>query len=118
MAVPLFNRALVDRAESARATAHTELAMVLRQLTARVESAYAQYQATRYRQDAQENDVLPATREAAALSFEAYQSGGLDLTGTLAVEQALSDAELTAARLTATRALAWATLAHAVGGTL
>ena len=43
--------------------------MVLRQLTARVESAYAQYQATRYRQDAQENDVLPATREAAALGY-------------------------------------------------
>ncbi|MFZ1863269.1 MAG: TolC family protein [Polyangiales bacterium] len=116
--LPFFNRPLIARAESARDTAQTELDTVVAQLRARIASARADYLAAVRRQQAQVTEVLPATQEAADLSDEAYQSGGLDLTGVLAAEQALSDARLAALRATADRARALSALEHAAGRAL
>ena len=91
---------------------------MLVQLRARIVGASADYLAAVRRHEAEVHDVLPSAEEAAELSIEAYQSGGLDLTGTLAAEQALSDARLAAARLTADRARALAALEHEVGRAL
>ena len=88
------------------------------QLRATLAGALADYSAAVSRHEAQLHQVAPAAREAAELALEAYQSGGLDLTATLAAEQALSDARLAAARFTADRARAFATLEHAAGRAL
>ncbi|MGB5698013.1 MAG: TolC family protein [Polyangiales bacterium] len=116
--LPFFNRHLIARAESARDTARTELETVMIQLRARIASARSDYLAAVRLQEAQVGEVLPAAQEAADLSDEAYQSGGLDLTGVLAAEQALSDARLTALRATADRARALSALEHAAGRAL
>jgi outer membrane protein TolC len=116
--LPFFNGALIDRAESGRDTAQTELSAVLLQLRARFAVARAEYLAATRRWDAQAHEVLPAAQEAADLSEEAYRSGGLDLTGTLGAEQALNDARLAALRATAERGRALATLEHAAGKSL
>jgi len=116
--LPFFHHPLIARAESARSTAQTELETVVIQLRARMVSALSDYLAAVRRQEAEVNQVLPAAREAADLSDEAYQSGGLDLTGVLAAEQVLSDARLAAVRATADRARALGVLEHAAGRSL
>jgi outer membrane protein TolC len=116
--LPFFNHSLIARAESAQSTARTELETVVIQLRARMVSALSDYLAAVRRQEAEVSQVLPAAREAADLSDEAYQSGGLDLTGVLAAEQALSDARLAAVRSTADRARALGVLEHAAGRSL
>ena len=116
--LPFFNHPLIARAESAQSTALTELNTVVIQLRARMVSALSDYLAAVRRQEAEVNQVLPAAKEAADLSDEAYDSGGLDLTGVLAAEQALSDARLAAVRATADRARALGVLEHAAGRAL
>ena len=116
--LPFFNHPLIARAESAHDTALTEFDTVVIQLRARMVSARANYIAAIRLQEAQLKEVLPAAREAADLSDEAYQSGGLDLTGVLASEQILSDARLAAVRATADRARALGALEHAAGRAL
>jgi len=116
--LPFFNRPLIVRAESAQTTALTELETVIIQLRARMVSALSDYLAAVRRQEAEVGQVLPAAQEAADLSDEAYQSGGLDLTGVLAAEQALSDARLAALRATADRGRALGVLEHAAGRAL
>lgn len=116
--LPIFNAPLIVRAERAADAARVELDALDFQLRARVAAALADHAAAASRQEAQVREVLPTAREAAELSLEAYQTGGLDLTGALAAQQALSDANLAAARLTADRARALATLEHAAGRAL
>jgi outer membrane protein TolC len=118
MTLPVFNAPLITRAERNRDAVRTELNTVIIQLRARLVSARADYLAALRRQEAQLRDVLPAAKEAADLSAEAYQSGGLDLTGTLAAEQALSDARLASVRATANLARALGALEHAAGRAL
>lgn len=113
--LPLFNRPLITRAETTRTAAQTELAAVRTQLRARLMSARSEYLAAHYRYRAQADEVLPAAREAAELSAEAYRSGKLDLTGALAAEQTLADTRLAVARAAAERSRALGMLNHAAG---
>lgn len=116
--IPIFNGPLITRAETARRAASTEFETVVVQLRARVLGARADYLSALRRHEALVNEVLPAAQEAADLAAEAYQSGGLDLTGTLAAEQARADTVLALVRATGERARALANLEHASGRAL
>lgn len=116
--IPLFNGPLVARAETARRAATTEFETVVVQLRARLLGARADYLSALRRHEAIVNDVLPAAQEAADLAAEAYQSGGLDLTGTLAAEQTRADTLLAVVRATTERGRALASLEHASGRAL
>lgn len=118
VAIPIFNGPLITRADTARRAASTEFETVVVQLRARVLGARADYLSALRRHEALVNEVLPAAQEAADLATEAYQSGGLDLTGTLAAEQSRSDTVLALVRATADRARALANLEHASGRAL
>jgi len=113
--VPVFNGALVHRALSTRDTARVELGVIQLQQRARAVAARAEYLAAQRRRGALVESVLPSAIEVAELSAEAYRAGGLDLTGTLAAEQALSDARLASVRATADESRALAVLEHAAG---
>lgn len=116
--IPIFSGPLVTRAESQRAEAGSELSSAVAILRGRVMSARAEYLAADRRYGAAVREVLPAAREAADLATEGYRSGGLDLTATLAVEQALADARLAAVRAQADRGRAYAALEHGAGRAL
>ena len=113
--LPLFNGALVNRALGARDTARVELDAVTVQARARALAARADHLAALRRRAALIDSVLPSAIEVAELSAEAYRAGGLDLTGTLAAEQSLSDVKLAAVRATADSSRALGLLEHAAG---
>jgi len=113
--LPLFNGALVNRALGARDTARVELDAVTVQARARALAARADHLAALRRRAALVDSVLPSASEVAELSAEAYRAGGLDLTGTLAAEQSLSDVKLAAVRATADSSRALGLLEHAAG---
>ena len=115
MDLPFFSAPLVARAEANRGAARVELDALLAQLRSALVSARSEYLATELRYAAQVEEVLPAAREAADLAAEAYRSGGLDLTGTLAAEQVLSDTRLAVVRATADRGRALGLFEHVAG---
>lgn len=114
--VPIFDEPRIERAEAVRdaARADADGAMVL--LRAGVVAARAELEATLDRCASEEGDVLPATREAADLAVEAYESGALDLSGTLSAAQLRLEAERRVLRCSADRGRGWARLEHAMGG--
>ncbi len=116
--VPLFNAALVTRAQSLRGEAGSVLVSTTSTLRGRVMAARSDYLAADRRYRAAAEQVLPTAREAAELASEGYRSGGLDLTATLAVEQALTDARLAAVRAHADRGRAAAAIEHGAGRSL
>lgn len=118
VAIPIFNGPLISRAEATRRAANTEFETVVVQLRARILGARADYLSVLRRHESIVNEILPAAEEAADLSAEAYRSGGLDLTGTLAAEQARSDTVLALVRATAELGRALANLEHASGRAL
>lgn len=113
--IPIYNGALIARSQTARNITRAEMNAITIQLRAGLASALSEYAAAEGRFRAQMEHVLPATREAAELAAEAYKSGGLDLTGVLAAEQALSDARFLAVRVQADRGRLLSNLEHAVG---
>lgn len=113
--LPLFNSPLIARARAERSVAEAELAATAIVIRAQIVAARADYLAADRRYQTQKQAVLPAAREAADLAEEGYRSGGLDLTDTLAAEQALSDAELAVLRSAAERGRAFASFQHASG---
>lgn len=113
--VPIFSGPLITRAEASRSEASAERASTLAILKGRLDASRSDYLAADRRYRASVDEVLPTAREAAELALEGYRSRGLDLTATLAVEQALTDAQLAAVRAEADRARAYAALEHAAG---
>ena len=115
--LPLFDAGRVKRAHRQRDLARVQLAITRAEVQAEVMRARAAYDAAAERCAAQITIVVPAVREAAELSSEAYAAGGLDLTGALAIEQSLSDAQLVAALALVARGRAVAALNYAIGAT-
>lgn len=116
--LPVFSAPLVARAEAARGEATAVLAATLATLRSQLAGARASHAAAEVRYRAAVEEVLPTAKEAADLAAEGYRTRGLDLTSTLAIEQARADAELAAVRATADRARAIASLEHAAGRSL
>lgn len=118
--VPMFHARgpLIARAVAAQGTAQLEAEVAQRRLAAEVAAAYAAAQAAATRAQAQRTELVPAAEEAADLANEAYRAGRLDLSATLAAEQALTDALLSAQRSQADWQRALAALEHTVGGPL
>ena len=119
MQVPIFDEPRISRAETARSAAQSAHEAVGIDLRAALVAARAEYIAAVQRAAAQEEEVLPASREAAELSDEAYRSGGLDLDGRARGGAGLlggAGGRDSAAR--AQRALAYARMQHAAGEAL
>jgi cobalt-zinc-cadmium efflux system outer membrane protein len=113
--IPIFDEPRITRAEAQRDAAQVSESALEVQVRGALLGARADYLAAARRCRAQLDDALPAVREAAELSREAYTSGALDLTAALIAEQARGDAEIAAVTAIAERARALATLEHALG---
>lgn len=114
--IPLFDAPRVDRAQAMRKAAEVDAEAVHDRLYSTAVAARAEYMAAQERCDALSASVVPAMREAATRSEEAYTEGSLDLASTQTAEKARSDAELALLTCLANRARARAQLEHALGG--
>jgi len=115
--VPLFDAPRVHRVERVRDAARTDAEGARVTLRAALVAALADVRRADARCVAHIDSVLPAAREVATLSAEAYAEGSIDLAATLAAEQARSDAERAVLLCRAERARALARLEHASGHT-
>ncbi len=115
--IPFFHvhGPLIARAQAAVSQSSYEAASVRRRLEVDLAAAYAEWRAADARARAQHGAVLPAATEAAELALEAYRAGRLDITGVLAAQQVLTDAQRATFRIDAEVARAAAVLAHAGG---
>lgn len=113
--LPAFTGPQRRRAEALQVAADADADAAVVSLTVGAAEARARLSAAIVRAHAARVDVLPVAREAAELASQAYSAGDLDLTTTLAAEQALLDASLAAERADAEQARAVAALHHALG---
>ena len=118
--VPVFtwNRPAVAQAERGTVQVTAESDAAASRLRSDLVSAHAVLKAAVARADAAERDVLPASRLAADLTRDAYQTGAVDLSAVIVAEKALADAKLATFDALAQRGRAIAALEHALGGPL
>ncbi len=114
--VPIFDEPRITREEARLRAAEARGEAVRARLRSAAISARADYVAARRRCAALADAVVPAVRDAASRSQDAYAEGSLDLASVQLAEQARVDAERQLLSCRATRARAWARLAHAAGG--
>lgn len=118
--VPIFtwNRPAVTRAERGILQVTAESDAAVARLRSDLVSAHAALKAAVARADAAEREVLPASRLAADLTRDAYETGAVDLSAVIVAEKTLADAKLATFDALAQRGRALASLEHALGGPL
>jgi len=116
--LPLFGRggARQQAAEASRAAALAERARTIAALDGELVAAYRRYQQARTLARDLDDNVLPAQREAANLTREAYREGQGGLAAVLEADRTLIDAEVEAIGARADAAIARADLMWAAGG--
>lgn len=115
--LPVYAGPNLARARSLEGVADADGAAAESAVTLDVIESRARLEAADARARAILDDVVPVAHEAADLAAAAYAAGDLDLTTTLAAEQAYLDARIVAERSRAERARAVVALEHAVGST-
>jgi cobalt-zinc-cadmium efflux system outer membrane protein len=115
--VPLFNQrgAYIDREKAQGDVARARVNAARLQGVAELAAAYRTFEAATARQRALVESVVPAARQAAKATEEAYSLGRAQLVAVLDAERALVDARLTALETQAVRASSWADVEHALG---
>ncbi|MEO8801529.1 MAG: TolC family protein, partial [Polyangiaceae bacterium] len=115
--VPLLNRRgpLIDREVALANVARTRVQAAHTTQAAALVAAYRIYEGATAAHDTFANAVVPAAREAAKSTEEAYSLGRAQLIAVLDAERALVDAKVLALQAEAARANAWIDVEHALG---
>jgi outer membrane protein, heavy metal efflux system len=115
--VPLFNQrgpyVELEQARGEVARARTQAVRTL--AAAELTAAYGTFEAASVRQRALVDGVVPAAREAASATKDAYVVGRAQLVAVLDAQRALIEARVAALEAQTARANAWADIEHALG---
>jgi outer membrane protein TolC len=113
--IPIFDKPRVARAQAVSQEAQASANAEDNRLRANAIAARADYVAARRRCEALSGHVVPAAREAADRTEQAYVDGDLDLATAQLALQGRFDAERLQLACEAHRARTWAQLEHALG---
>ena len=115
--VPLFNQRgpLIDREHALAEVARSRVHAAHVEATAALVAAYRIYQAATLARRTLADAVVPAAREAARSTEEAYSLGRAQLVAVLDAERSLVDAQVLALQAQAAQADAWIDVEHAMG---
>jgi cobalt-zinc-cadmium efflux system outer membrane protein len=115
--VPLFNQRgpYVEREQARGEVARARMQAVRTQAAAELAAAYRTFEAASARERTLSEGVVPAAREAANATKDAYVVGRAQLVAVLDAQRVLIEARVAVLDAQAARANAWADIEHALG---
>ena len=115
--VPLFNQRgpYVEREQARGEVARARMQAVRTLAAAELAAAYRTFEAASARERTLSQGVVPAAKEAANATKDAYVVGRAQLVAVLDAQRALIDARVAVLEAQAARANAWADIEHALG---
>jgi cobalt-zinc-cadmium efflux system outer membrane protein len=115
--VPLFNQRgpYVEREQARGEVARARMQAVRTQAAAELAAAYRTFEAASARERTLSEGVVPAAREAANATKDAYVVGRAQLVAVLDAQRVLIEARVAVLDAQAARANAWADVEHALG---